>query len=130
MNSCTHVTYSFIGLNDDGTTRILDNTHAVQRNGLTRFVDLRKKQPKLKVLVSMGGWSEGSERYSKVIGDRVKRARLVNSVYDFVVKYRFDGFDFDWEYPAKRGGAASDYVRKIIYWFSFFSYNVYLTYCR
>lgn len=110
VNRCTHITYSFIGLNEDGTVRILDNTHAVIRNGLSRFVALRKKQPTIKVLVSMGGWNEGSERYSRVVGDRVKRGRLVNSVYDFIYKYEFDGFDFDWEYPAKRGGNAGDYV--------------------
>lgn len=110
MTRCTHVTYSFVGLNEDGSVRILDNYHAVVRNGLSRFVALRQKNPNLKVLVSMGGWNEGSERYSLVVNDRSKRARLVTSVYEFILKYGFDGFDFDWEYPATRGGAASDYV--------------------
>ena len=62
----------------------------------------------------MGGWNEGSERYSRVINDPTRRTRLVNSVYDFLVQHRFDGFDFDWEYPAERGGAASDYVSLFI----------------
>lgn len=110
VNRCTHITYSFIGLNEDGTVRILDNTHAILWNGLARFVALRQRQPRLKVLVSMGGWNEGSQRYSQVMADRAKRNRLVNSVFDFIVKYGFDGFDFDWEYPAKRDGVPGDYV--------------------
>lgn len=58
----------------------------------------------------MGGWNEGSERYSRVVGDPVRRTRLVNSIYDFLIFHGFDGFDFDWEYPARRGGVPNDYV--------------------
>lgn len=56
----------------------------------------------------MGGWNEGSETYSKVTNNPTLRAKMVNSVYEFVTKWKFDGFDLDWEYPAQRGGAASD----------------------
>jgi len=32
-----------------------------------RFTDLKKKNPALKTLLAIGGWNEGSEKYSKVI---------------------------------------------------------------
>lgn len=43
------------------------------------------------------------------------RATLVDSVYDFVSRNGFDGFDFDWEYPGLRGGNPTDK-----YWYSEF----------
>lgn len=44
-----------------------------------------------------------------------KRATFVTSVYNFLVKYGFDGFDFDWEYPSLRGGASQDKVITFIF---------------
>lgn len=64
--------------------------------GFERFVGLRKANPKLKVLVSMGGWKGDADRYSRIIADPVRRARLINSIQDLVDAQRFDGFDFYW----------------------------------
>lgn len=58
----------------------------------------------------MGGWNEGSITYSSVVNSPSLRTTFVNSIYDFVIRNKFDGFDFDWEYPALRGGIASDKV--------------------
>lgn len=90
--------------------RILDDWNEIQRGALRRFVQLKQKRPALKTLISMGGWSEGSARYSQVVGNPQTRTVLVNSVFNFVNQWGFDGFDFDWEYPAKRDGHPNDYV--------------------
>lgn len=42
--------------------------------------------------------------------DPAERAKFVASSVDFLLKYNFDGLDFDWEYPSDRGGDPEDKV--------------------
>lgn len=50
-----------------------------------------------------------------MVADPAKRAKFVNSVVNFLIKYNFDGLDFDWEYPANRGGVEADKVGPILF---------------
>lgn len=45
-----------------------------------------------------------------MVSSPAERAKFTNSVVDFLLKYNFDGLDFDWEYPANRGGIPADKV--------------------
>lgn len=45
-----------------------------------------------------------------MVADPAKRRVFVNSVVRFIRDYNFDGLDFDWEYPANRGGVPEDKV--------------------
>jgi len=72
--------------------------------GYKRFNELRKKNPHLTTMVALGGWTEGSEKYSIMAKDPKLRANFVKSVVEFLKKHDFDGLDMDWEYPGQRGG--------------------------
>lgn len=78
------------------------------KNGFGRFNALRDKNPALKTLVAIGGWNEGSTKYSQMAKNAANREKFAANVVKFVKKYNFDGFDIDWEYPAQRGGAQED----------------------
>ncbi|XP_020296290.1 chitinase-3-like protein 1 isoform X1 [Pseudomyrmex gracilis] len=111
-NLCTHLIYSFVGITTEGDVRVLDSWQDLPdnygKNGFGRFNKLREQSPETKTLIAIGGWNEGSARYSEVVANPTIRAKFVRSVLDFVKKYNFDGFDVDWEYPNQRGGKPED----------------------
>ena len=107
--TCTHLIYSFAKL-DEATNTIqpYDTWLDLNQKGYERATSLRKQNPNLKVMIAIGGWNEGSDKYSKMVLNPASRATFVRSVVSFLTKYNFDGIDIDWEYPTQRGGQAQD----------------------
>ncbi|KAL1417024.1 hypothetical protein MTO96_027226 [Rhipicephalus appendiculatus] len=120
---CTHIVYGFAGLGSDHKIRSLDSWNDLEDNygkGAShestpfwhepskRFTALKKQNPKLKALIAIGGWNEGSVKYSAMAMQPAARKVFAESVVDFCKKYNFDGLDLDWEYPASRGGKPED----------------------
>ncbi|XP_034838643.1 probable chitinase 2 [Maniola hyperantus] len=110
---CTHLVYSFAGL-DESTSSIksLDPWQDLEKDygkaGYKRLVSLKERYPHLKVTIAIGGWNEGSDKYSRMASKPETRAKFVESVMLFLNTYKFDGLDLDWEYPTKRGGTPED----------------------
>lgn len=110
---CTHVIYSFAGL-DSSTNQIkvLDPWNDLPdnygKNAYGRFTGLKSQNPNLKTMLAIGGWNEGSVKYSKMAKSASTRAVFIKSVVKLMQEHGFDGFDLDWEYPANRGGSRQD----------------------
>lgn len=83
--------------------------------GYKEFAGLKKRNPQLKTLLSIGGWNEGSEKYSNMVRSEGTRRAFINSAISYCQTYGFDGIDFDWEYPCQRGGRPNDKVKKKFY---------------
>ncbi|MFJ1752269.1 glycosyl hydrolase family 18 protein [Kitasatospora sp. NPDC088134] len=80
--------------------------------------ELKAKYPKLKVLLSIGGWTY-SKYFSDAAASDASRKKFVSSCVDMFIKGNlpaqggyggagtgkgiFDGFDIDWEYPGGGG---------------------------
>ena len=59
---------------------------------------LKSKNPELKVLLSVGGWSHRSDLFSAVAdGNRVQR--FAENTLGYIIQHKFDGIDIDWQYP-------------------------------
>ena len=63
---------------------------------------LKKENPSLTVLVSVGGWL-WSTNFSDAVLTRQSRATFIDSVMEFLATYKLDGLDIDWEYPGMVG---------------------------
>lgn len=76
--------------------------YATDAQNLALLTALRKENPSLTVLVSVGGWL-GSGRFSDVALTKQSRKIFTESVIDFLKRYDLDGLDLDWEYPGMPG---------------------------
>ncbi|KAI4457670.1 chitinase [Holotrichia oblita] len=105
---CTHLIYAFSGLSQYGGIESLDTENDYTRGGYANFTALKTQNPCLKTLLAIGGWNQGSRKYSVMASEDKYRQAFIDSVIRFLVQYDFDGLDFDWEYPSERGGIAED----------------------
>ena len=88
----THINYSFLTPNDDGTFNTIVNGWK-----LKNIVTNGHKQ-NVKVLISVGGWGWDSQ-FETVAADPSLRSAFVRNLKAFVDEYQLDGADIDWEYP-------------------------------
>ncbi|ODM94562.1 putative chitinase 2 [Orchesella cincta] len=110
-NLCTQLVYRNVGINNKTFEIYNRDSHLADSEGwFKRIVGLSRDFPKLKVLLSVGGWNEGSRTFSELANDYTKRGLFIQSVVGTLQKYGFHGLDLAWEYPAwsVTGGSPKD----------------------
>ncbi|RKI71748.1 glycosyl hydrolase [Corallococcus sp. AB049A] len=129
----THINYAFSNISPDGKCILGDPFADIDkgfgypgewdpgalRGNFRAFKELKKTNPNLKLLISIGGWS-WSKYFSQVAATAASRTAFVKSCVDLYVKGQFpgvtpangvgvfDGIDVDWEYPT--GGGLPDNI--------------------
>lgn len=88
----THINYSFLLPNDDGTFKKLVNGWK-----LKQIVE-DAHAADVEVLISVGGWGWEKE-FEAMAADPVTRTAFVTNLKAVVDEYDLDGADVDWEYP-------------------------------
>lgn len=88
----THINYAFGHVNESFDGVRIDNEER-----LKQIVDLKKQNPELKVLLSVGGW--GSGRFSEMAANDEYRRAFAKDCDRVVKEFDLDGIDIDWEYP-------------------------------
>lgn len=69
---------------------------------LRALVALKQRNPRFKVVLSVGGW-DWSNRFSNVAASPEARANFIASSLKTMRRYGLDGVDLDWEYPGEAG---------------------------
>ncbi|GAA3562147.1 glycoside hydrolase family 18 protein [Snuella lapsa] len=93
----THINYAFANIVDGNVQFELD----VDSVKIASLIALKKTNPNLKVLYSVGGWV-WSDKFSHVAAFDTSRKKFANSCIELMKKHGFDGVDLDWEYPGQR----------------------------
>jgi chitinase len=101
----THIIFSFLHLK--GNSLAVDNAN--DSLAITRLVALKKTNPKLKIIISLGGWG-GCKTCSAVFNTESGRKQFAQSVLQLFKDYNVDGLDLDWEYPSLESVAGHQYI--------------------
>ncbi|MBC7948874.1 MAG: glycoside hydrolase [Chitinophagaceae bacterium] len=98
VEKLTHIIFSFCHLK--GNRLSVDNARDTAT--IHKLVSLKKNQPSLKIILSLGGWG-GCEFCSPVFASDSGRREFASSVREIMNYFDTDGIDLDWEYPAIEG---------------------------
>lgn len=96
----THINYAF-----GHVTETFDGVRIDNEQRLQQIVALKKQNPSLKVMLSIGGW--GSGRFSEMAGTASNRLGFAKDCRRVVEEFQLDGIDIDWEYPTQNSAGIS-----------------------
>lgn len=98
IGKLTHLIFSFGHLNGNR----LQIANADDTACIRKMVSFKQQYPKLKVMLSLGGWG-GCESCATVFAGNKGRHDFAESVKQLSEYFHTDGIDLDWEYPAIAG---------------------------
>ncbi len=94
------VNYAFAKIGDD--LKIALGDPYIDPINFNQLKELKISYPKLKTLISIGGWND-SGKFSDASLTDASRTVFADSVVAFIKQYGFNGVDIDWEYPVSGG---------------------------
>lgn len=96
----THINYAFGKVNET-----FDGVNISNPGRFKKLSELKAVNPKLKILLSVGGWGAG--RFSEMAADEACRKKFAGNCRRLTEEYGLDGIDIDWEYPTQKSAGIS-----------------------
>jgi chitinase len=96
---CTHIFYSFAGVNGDFTSKATDPTDTGSNGQFAQINALKKQDSGLKTLLSYGGANFAASTFKSISSSSANRQKFIQSAIQFAKQNGFDGIDIDWEFP-------------------------------
>lgn len=97
----TQINYAFADINQ-ATGKVVLADPQREKETLAGLTALRKKNPNLKIVLSIGGW-DYSTYFSDVASTAARRETFAKSCLELILAHDLDGVDLDWEYPVSGG---------------------------
>lgn len=102
---CTHIHYAFAKINPKTLELMATEEHDMNWTEVSRMplyirlYGLKRRNPALKILLAVGGWSMGSYGFNIATRTVLNRTQFINQSISFLREWNFDGIDLDWEFP-------------------------------
>uniref|UniRef100_A0A8D8USC8 Probable chitinase 3 n=1 Tax=Cacopsylla melanoneura TaxID=428564 RepID=A0A8D8USC8_9HEMI len=103
---CTHVIYAFGTLKEHKLT-LNEDKEKDEAGKFEALIQLREKNPDIKILLAIGGWAFGSTPFKELTGNTFRMNQFVYESIEFLREHKFNGLDVDWEYPRGADDRAS-----------------------
>jgi chitinase len=120
---CTHLVYGWASVNFDSNKVQSSNPTLDLDSGKGNFrlvTTLKRRYPHVKFLLGLGGQEEDPDRIQQYYGaleNSGARLSMINSAYDIIKTYDFDGINIAWEFsrlkPKKIRGAISSFWKGV-----------------
>lgn len=90
---CTHIIFAFGWLKKGKLSSFESNDETKDgKIGLySRIIALKKSNPNLKILLAIGGWSFGTQKFKEMSGTRYARQTFIYSAIPYLRQRGFDG---------------------------------------
>ena len=100
-----YINYAFVDIKNNRAWLHREATDTINFRNLNL---LKKQNPSLKIVISIGGWT-WSGKFSDAVLTDTSRQRFAASAVEIIRKYYMDGIDIDWEYPGREGYTGNIY---------------------
>ena len=75
------------------------------------LTQLKLRNPKLKIMIAIGGWNEKTADFSQILSSEENMRRFTVEAIKFLRQHYIDGIDIEFEYPGERGSPPEDRQR-------------------